>query len=103
MIHDFNSKPDFTNDEGTKFWLDASINRYAKTPDANGTTLDNVKCLIVETKTGHRTRLLFDGEECVADLQSLEAMASRIDLMKYDKRTRNLSALSDMVSDRDVW
>lgn len=86
MIHDYDSPPDFGNTEGTKFWLDKSLNRYARQPDQHGTTLENISCMIVHTKDGMRTRLLFDEDECIADIPDYEAVAARIDMMKFEKR-----------------
>jgi len=70
---DFDSKPDFINEEGTKWWLDKDLTSYAKSKD-----LDLV-CWITETKDGAKTRVLVDKDVPIHDTTTLDGMACHID------------------------
>jgi len=80
-------EPDFINDEGFKWWKDKNITDYARREDSFGTTL-KATCFIVEEPNGRKTRLLVsEDQQILADEQGLEAMAVKIDMLKFLERT----------------
>jgi hypothetical protein len=82
----FDVEPDAINEEGTKWWIDHSSNRYAHKPDSFGTTLEEIKCFYIETKDGFRTRLIVCNDKVIYDNQALDAIGCQIDVYKLLKR-----------------
>lgn len=82
----FSGEPEFVNELGVKWWRDPSTTQYAQKPDKHGITLQ-VVCFGIEEPSGRRTRVLISqaGEIIEAD-QSLEALATKIDVRKFLKR-----------------
>lgn len=85
LLDDTDRLPDSVNEEGTKWWFDKNTTDYARRPNSNGTTLDDVMVFIVETKDGYRTRLLVEKGEIIWEGQKLEAACGAIDIMKVNK------------------
>ena len=80
------NKPDFTNEEGTKWWKDKSSTKYAQNEDGYGTKLSLV-CFLVETNDGEKTRLLVNkDQEIIFSSQLLEGIGTHIDMLKVKKR-----------------
>ena len=87
----FDSKPDFVNELGVKWWRDDTTTDYAQRPDAQGTTLD-VVCFAIEQPNGRRTRVLLSKTgEIIEENQNLEALAIRVDVRKFLKRDQEVS------------
>lgn len=86
----FDTEPNFVNEEGTKWWIDRDATRWATREDRFGTSLPNVVCWVLETKTGYRTYLLVDSEtqQALYESQQLEAIAQRIDVLKLMERDK---------------
>lgn len=77
--------PDFINAEGVKWWIDKETTRWATRENINGTTLD-YQVFIVKRPDGYITRLILDEErQPIYEHQQLEAVASKIDIMKLIK------------------
>lgn len=83
----FDSEPEFVNELGTKWWLDAHSTNYANQPDSNGTALD-VKVFYVEEASGRRTRVVVDHGEVIAEDQTLDGIGMKIDMFKFLKRAK---------------
>lgn len=83
----FDSEPEFVNELGTKWWLDAHSTNYANQPDSNGTALD-VKVFYVEEVSGRRTRVVAERGGIVAEDQTLDGICMKIDMLKFLKRAK---------------
>ena len=70
----FNSKPDFINKHGVKWWKDKVLQHKAK--EVGGTTW------LTELPGGYKSRLLIINNEIDYETTNLEAMAVRIDMIK---------------------
>lgn len=83
---DANLPPTFVNEEGVKWWPDASSTRYAHTADGHGTTLEEASVWYVEKPNGYRTRVIIVDGEIDSDNTSIEGVGARIDILKAVKR-----------------
>ena len=74
----YGEQPDHINEEGTKWWLDKSMLKYAKRRKVAGYIP-----YIVETKDGEKTRVLVDKDKqrVVYETPGMEAMACFIDVI----------------------
>ena len=79
------NEPDFVNEEGTKWWKERYLTDWAQNPDMFNTTLPMV-AYTIETKEGYRSFVLIDAEGIVDSSQSSEAIACKIDVLKFIKR-----------------
>lgn len=70
--------PDFVNADGVKWWHEMSLTAYALSKGFVG-----VRVWSVERPDGYRTRLFTKGDEVLADDQTLDGMALKIDLMAF--------------------
>lgn len=77
--------PDFVNELGVRWWKDADTTKYATQEDRYGTTLD-AAVFFVEEPNGHRMRVMVQDGKVVAAEQALDALASKIDVLKFLKR-----------------
>jgi hypothetical protein len=77
--------PDFVNELGVKWWKDADTTKWATREDEHGTTLD-AAVFFVEEANGTRSRVMIQDGAVVAAEQSLEALAVKIDVLKFLKR-----------------
>jgi len=84
----FDTEPDFINDIGVKYWLDKSLTSYANRPDKYGTTLHG-QIFFVEHPEFGRNRIYIEDQKIYAEETSLESIAQKIDLFKWDKRNNN--------------
>lgn len=86
-MFDFNSKPDFINDKGYKFWLDKDLTKYAQEKNLKGTKLKDLFVYFVEIKNGYRTRLLINNKtgEILKEGTALEDIVCFIDFLKLQK------------------
>lgn len=75
-------EPDFTNDEGVRWWLLDVGTAYARNPDRAGRTLPEASAWLAEEPDGTRTFVLVDGGEAIYSTQRLEDLGVRIDIMK---------------------
>ena len=88
MINPFSGEPNFINKQSVKYWLDESTSNYANKPDRYGTTLEG-KAFFVERPDGFKTRLFIgETQDILADDQTLDGIATKIDLLKFIKRDR---------------
>ena len=87
IIDVFDREPDFINEIGVKWWRDEHTTSYAHKPDIHGTTLI-ATCFYVEEPSGRRSRVLISKDCILADDQSLEGIAIKIDVLKLLKRDR---------------
>lgn len=80
-------KPDFINEEGTKWWIDQLTTDFAVKEDQFGTSLSSI-CYCIETKDGYRTRVLVSKEtnEIIAEHQTLDGLGTEIDILKMLRR-----------------
>jgi hypothetical protein len=81
MLDIFSTKPDFINEQGSKFWLDKSSTNYAKTKK-----LKNIQVLLAENKKGDKTRIITENGKPIYDSQLLENIGMRIDLLAMLKK-----------------
>jgi len=80
-----NIKPYFVNEEGFEWYIDEEMTEYARKKDPrNGNEgLKGVVCFFVK-KGDFITRTLIDEHQHILhDDQSLEGMATKIDLLKF--------------------
>lgn len=85
-VSPFDTPPVFVNELGTKWWKDQTTTDYAQRPDAFGVSLNAVGYFI-ELNDGHRTRLLLSTHGTVlAEGQSLDAIGTLIDVLKFAQR-----------------
>lgn len=83
MTNIFETKPDFVNELGVKWWRDEDTTRYAQKPNIHGVTLD-VVCFFIEEKDGYRTRLLISkAGEIIEQDQTIDGMGTKIDVRKF--------------------
>jgi len=88
-MNEWEREPDFINDEGFKWWKEDSITDYARREDQFGTVLKATCFVVEEPGTGRKTRLLVsEDQEILADEQGLEAMAIKIDMLKFLERDK---------------
>ena len=89
LTFDANSKPDFVNELGVKWWIDKSSTNYARNPDFNDIVLD-VVCYIVKFPNGKFERVIVQNGEIEFSSQKIEDIGCHIDIMKtqkaFDKR-----------------
>ena len=79
-------EPDFINEEGVKWWLDKHLTDYANREDNKGISLKNVKGFVVEKDDILEYVLVdYDNGSMVHSSQSLESVATHIDMMKIQK------------------
>ncbi len=78
MIDIFQTKPDFVNEQGTKFWLDKFNTDYAKKKG-----LKNTKVFFLEDKKGYKTRVIIKNGKYKSEGQVLENIGIKIDLMAF--------------------
>ena len=76
--------PDFVNDEGVKWWHESSLTRYAFSKGFVG-----VRVWTVERPDGHRTRLFTEGQDVLAEDQTLEGLGIKIDLLAFQRQPHN--------------
>lgn len=81
-------KPDFVNEEGTKWWLDKSLIDWADRGDFKLTDL-GYRFWLIEFKTGNRTRLITRDDQVIYDNTSAEAIACRIDVLRLLAQDKN--------------
>jgi len=88
MINPFSGEPNFINEQGIKYWLDQSTSDYANRADIYGTRLKG-KVFLVKRPDGYKTRLLIgENQTILADSQTLDGIATKIDLLKFIKRSK---------------
>lgn len=85
----FETKPDFVNGIGIKWWLDKSCTEYAQEEDLHGISLPNVRVYDIEETNGNRTRVIIEDGEVVFDNPRLEDIGVRIDIMKVAKQMQD--------------
>lgn len=80
------TKPDYINEKGVKWWLDKSTTNFAQRPDHKGITL-NITCFFVEEPNGYKTRVLIDNDikEVIYEDTTLDGIGSKIDILKLKK------------------
>jgi hypothetical protein len=74
--------PDFTNDDGVQWWREPTLTRYALSKG-----LADMKVWTVHKPDGHRTRLLTEGRNVLAEDQTLEGLGIKIDLLAFLRQT----------------
>ena len=77
--------PDFTNDEGVQWWYEPTLTRYAFSKGFAG-----VRVWTVHRPDGHRTRLFTEGQDILAEAQTLEGLGIKIDLLALQRQTPNV-------------
>jgi len=77
--------PDFTNDEGVQWWHEPTLTRYAFSKGFVG-----VRVWTVHRPDGHRTRLFTEGQDVLAEDQTLEGLGIKIDLLAFQRQTPNV-------------
>jgi hypothetical protein len=86
IVSPFDTPPDFVNELGVKWWRDQHTTDYARRKDAYGVSLEAVGYYI-ELPEGGRTRLVLSKHgEVLAEGQSLDAVGTKIDLLKFAMR-----------------
>jgi hypothetical protein len=83
-------EPQYINNDGIKWWLDANLTEYCQRTDHNSVKLPRHRVWIVQHPDGEMTRLLTKASNIVHETPSLEAMAVHIDMLKvkanFDKK-----------------
>ena len=74
-------KPDFINEQGVKWWADKDETHYAR--HKLGT--DAVVWYVEETD-GRRTRLLTENNEILHECQTIDGMASYVDILAIARK-----------------
>ena len=72
----FDRKPDFVNEQGTKWWLDEISTDYAKSKE-----LDIVTIFFAKNIKGEAEYMIFEGEKPVYNTTSREDVGIKIDIM----------------------
>lgn len=91
VVTPFDTPPDFINELGVKWWRDPHTTDYAQRKDAFGVSLDAVG-YYVEMPEGGRTRLLLSKHGALlAEGQSLDALGTKIDVLKFSMRPESLT------------
>lgn len=86
IVSPFDTPPDFVNELGVKWWRDPHTTEYAQRKDAFGVSLDAVG-YFVELPEGDRTRLLLSKHGALlAEGQSIDALGTKIDVLKFALR-----------------
>jgi hypothetical protein len=70
------NKPDFVNEQGSKWWRNESLDKYAKEKGLHGVT-----CWLVEAKSGQREFVILHDNQPEYSSPSFEHMAAHIDFM----------------------
>ena len=73
--------PDYVNEQGVKWWIDKDLTKYSFDRGFSGT-----RVFVVERPDGYRTRLFTEGENILAESQSLEGICSKIDIISISRR-----------------
>lgn len=83
----FDYPPDFTNAEGTKWWLNNFVSEWAWKKNLHGVSLPHIGAWQVETGAGERSILLVDHESgsILREYTTLENTAYGIDMFKIVK------------------
>jgi len=86
------TKPEFVNELGVKWWKDDHMTEYARNPDRYGTVLDAV-CFYAEHVDKTRTRLLVSrlNGQIIEEDSSIEGMACKIEIRKMLIRDHELN------------
>lgn len=82
----FNTKPDFVNESGTKFWVDKAVTSYAQKPDVLGRALPHVIVFYTEDDMGGKSYAITEFQEYLFTSQSLEEIGAHIDIMKIQRQ-----------------
>lgn len=80
------TKPDFVNELGTKWWIEKDLTNYCKKEDQYGTKLE-ATAFLVELVNGARSYVVVKNNQIIAESQSLETISIEIDVRKYLIRT----------------
>lgn len=78
---DTEAKPDFVNEQGSKWWIDRLLTAYARNSLSKTPYAESV-VFFVETADGYRSRVLICGDCEVFSDQNMEAFASKIDILR---------------------
>lgn len=88
----FSTPPDFTNEIGTRMWIDHATTQYAQIADIHGVRLDAMSFCTCDD-SGRRNRILVNQDGTViAEDRGLGSLAGQIDARKLDERNRLLAA-----------
>lgn len=75
---DLSRPPDFVNEAGVKWWVDAALTRYAVNKLGEGHAV-----WAVEHPSGYKTRLLTHADSVKCEAPSIEGMAIKIDILAF--------------------
>lgn len=95
MPFGFQRPPDAVNAEGVQWWVDKSSTQYARSSQGSKPGLENVVVFLVKDCQGVLMRLIVEDNKPVYEHQSLEAIAVRLDVMKFDKSLAAREAKND--------
>ncbi len=95
MPYGYQRPPDFTNEAGVQWWVDKSSTKYARSEQGSKPGLENVVVFLVKDNQGVLIRLIVEDNVPVYEHQSLEAIAVRLDVMKFDKSLAAKEAKND--------
>lgn len=84
----FKSPPLFVNEQGTRWWKDEDLTKYAQRRDKFNTALPDIIVYFVLTSDGRRTRAIVDNAkgEFVYENTTLDGIACYIDILKMLER-----------------
>jgi alpha-glucosidase (family GH31 glycosyl hydrolase) len=77
--------PDFTNEQGVKWWRDLSTTQYLRAKGLQGAIF------LVEDTEKVRTRVLIQNGEMVYEQQNLEQLAVHIDILALNSPSKGKS------------
>lgn len=95
MPHGYQRPPDFTNEVGVQWWVDATSTKYARSEQGARPALENVAVFLVKDRQGVLTRLVVEDNTPIFEHQSLEVIAVHLDVMKLDKALATKEAKND--------
>ena len=79
----FETKPDYINEQGVKWWYDKKITKYAEELGLHG-----VFVFFTEETNGDKNRVIIDRNKVVYASPVLEAVCCHLDVMKLARNNK---------------
>lgn len=74
--------PDFVNEKGVKWWAVRNLNERAMDKSVLGISMPGLQSWLAELPSGERNYVLVLNGEPMAESQSLETIAAKLDMIK---------------------
>lgn len=78
-------EPDYVNKEGTKWWKDDQLTKYARRSGEGRIKLEKVTVCAAEFKNGKKCYVILDDGKIIFESIYSEAIAIRLDLIRLGK------------------